>query len=108
MIDKYLVDTCEVYQTAFDVYGDHVTTTHTDVPCRFRYITSIRRGSNEETNDTDAMIWFSANQNVARGTVLKYDGYFYKIERMTKAMRLGQTKVQFLKCDLKAISIGIS
>lgn len=108
MLEEYLVDTCYKVTTVRNEYGDYLQTATTALNCRFRYINSIRRGSHEESNDSDAMIWFAPEESIEHGSIILFDSVYYQVERIYKAKRLGEADVQFLKCELKIIDLGIS
>jgi hypothetical protein len=106
MLDEYLVQTCDLVTIIKDEYGDYTESTTTSLPCRFREISTVRRSSHAELRDADAMVWFTANSGVSVADVIKFDGIHYQIERLTKARRLGESEVQFIKCDVKVIAIS--
>lgn len=108
MLEEYLVDECKIVSPTRNEYGDFTDSASEVVKCRFREITTLRREVNGEIEDADAQIWFSPTENVENGTIIYYDGVYYEVERITKARRLGETEIQFLKCDLKITDIGIS
>lgn len=108
MLDDYLVQTCKLVSPSRDEYGDYIDGEGTELACRFREINTIQRGTHRETNDSDAMIWFAAGAAVQKGNIILFEGVNYQIERINKARRLGETDVQFIKCDLKVTDIGIS
>ena len=109
MLDGYLVQTCQKVSTTQDAYGDHFRSlSNVTLSCRFRDITMVRRGTHEETNDSDAMMWFAPDAEIERGTIILFEEKYYQIERITKARRLGETTVQFLKCDVKFFDTAIS
>lgn len=108
MLDDYLVQTCKLVSPTRDEYGDYIDGVGTELACRFREITTVRRTTHREENDADAMIWFAADAPVAIGNIILFEGVNYQLERLTKARRLGESDVQFIKCDLKVTDIGIS
>lgn len=109
MLDEYLVDTCYKVQTVSDAYGDILDIENSEViPCRFRYNSSYVRGANQQTKDTSAMIWVASSSGISRSTYILYDGVYYKVERIIKARRLGETEVQFIKCELNEVNIAVS
>lgn len=108
MLEGYLVQTCKLVAPTRDEYGDYIDGTGTELPCRFREINTIVRGTRNELNDSDAMIWFAPGAPVAKGNIILFEGVNYQIERINKARRLGESEVQFIKCDLKVTDIGIS
>lgn len=110
MLDEYLVDECQVVETTLDDFGQEITGTTTTLPCRWRDITTIRRGANMDTADADSQVWFAASavDQVKKGTILLFEGEYYQIDKRTKAKRLGETTPQFVKCDVNKTIVGIS
>lgn len=108
MLDDYLVQTCYLVTETRNEYGDYVQGITTELACRFRYIDTVRRESNKEVNDSDAMLWLTASAPIVNGSVILYDSAYYQIERINKARRLGEDEVQFLKCDLRTIDLALS
>ncbi len=108
MLEEYLVDECKLVSPTRNEYGDYQDTASTVLKCRFREISTMRRTMNQEISDADAQIWFTSSSGVHVGNIILFDGTYYQIERLTKARRLGETEVQFIKCDLKITDIGIS
>lgn len=108
MLEGYLVQTCKLVSPTRDEYGDYIEGVGVELACRFRYINTITRGTRNETNDSDAMVWFAPTASVAVGNIILFEGVHYQIERLNKARRLGESEVQFIKCDLKVTDIGIS
>lgn len=108
MLDDYLVQSCELISPTRDEYGDYIDGAHTTLPCRFRDIGTIQRGTHREVNDADSMIWFKADAPVNVGNIILFEGVTYQIERINRARRLGESDVQFIKCDLKVTDVGIS
>jgi hypothetical protein len=108
MLDEYFVDNCKKLIKVINEYGDYEYTESDTIACRFRYISRVNRTSGNEINETDAMLWVSPETQIERGSLILYNNVVYKIETITRALRLGETSVQFLKCELLEISIGIS
>lgn len=110
MIDDYLVDECQKVSTTRDDFGQEITGVTETLSCRWRDITTIRRGANADTSDADSMVWFSAadKDKVKKGTILLFDGEYYQVDKRTPAKRLGETDVQFVKCEVTITTIGIS
>lgn len=108
MIDGYLVDQCEVIATTRNDFGDEVEGVTTVLPCRWRDITLVRRSSHMDTSDANALVHFAATAPVQRGTILKFDGEYYQVDEITKAKRLGETTVQFIKCGVTITNLGVS
>lgn len=108
MLESYFVDECQKVETTRDDFGQEITGVTTTLACRWRDITKIRRGANMDTSDADALIHFAPGTDVQRGTILLFDGDYYKVERITKAKRLGESTAQFIKCEAYINTIGIS
>ena len=110
MLDGYLVDSCQLVNTTRDDFGQEITGVTETLSCRWRDITEVRRGSNMDTNDAQSMVWFAAadQSKVTKGTILFYEGQYYQVDKCTKARRLGETTVQFVKCEVNVTTIGIS
>lgn len=81
-------------------YGDYTDTTETAVTCKFRVINTLQHNGIADSIESDAMAWFEPDSGVVRGTIIKYDGTHYKVERLTEARRLHSTSVQFIKTEL--------
>jgi len=81
-------------------YGDLVGTALTQLSCHFRYITDQVSGGSNETINSDAMAWFEPDSGIERRDILRFDNEYFRVERVTKARRLRETNVQFLKCEL--------
>lgn len=94
-------DTCSIATVTRDEWSDYSVASSTSVSCHFRRITNIRTVSHGEERDADAMVWFPAATSVDIGSIVLFDGLSYQVERLTKAHRLGESTVQFIKCDLK-------
>jgi hypothetical protein len=86
--------------TTRNAYGDYVAGSQTALPCHFRYITSLITTTASEALQSDAMAWFEADSAVVKGDVLLIDDDGFRVERVTKARRLRDTTVLFLKVDL--------
>lgn len=108
LLDHYLVDTCQLVTVTRTKYGDYKKSLSADEPCRYRPINSFQRVTFQEVKDADAMFWFRPNSTVTVGSILYYGGIYYQVERMTLAKRLGETTIQFKKCDVKVTDINIS
>lgn len=108
MIDSYFVQSCELITTTRNDFGDEIEGVSAVLSCRWRDITQIRRGSHQDTSDADALVHFPADTNVVRGSILKYNGEYYQVEQITYARRLGETTVQFVKCQCTITNLGLS
>ena len=108
MLDNYLVQTCELITTSIDDFGQRIYASAATLNCRWRDIPSVQRDSHHESSSADSMVWFAADEVVTKGSILRFDGNYYEVERITKARKLGGTAIQFLKCDVSATIIGVS
>lgn len=90
------------YKVAYTVnaYGDKTATTSTQLPCHFRNITDQVTTTSNEYINADAMAWFEPDANIVKGDVVMIDDEHWRVERLTKARKLHDNVVQFLKCDL--------
>ena len=107
-LDRHLVQTCEIVSPSRNAFGDYVNGSTVTESCRFREVSSIRRTTNSEQNDTDAMIWLGAATTAENGSIILFDSVYYQVERITKARKLGKSTIEFIKADLKITDIGIS
>jgi hypothetical protein len=108
MLEDYLVQTCEIVTATRNAYGDYVYSSGVTENCKFREISEIRRGTNQELDATDAMIWLSSSTTAVNGSIIKFDSVYYQVEKIIKAQRLGETDVQFIKAKLKINKVAIS
>lgn len=81
-------------------YGDFIPSGTTSLPCHFRVVNDIITTSNNEQIQSDAMAWFESDSGVDIQDIIKFEGEHYRVERVTKARRLRDPTVLFLKCDL--------
>lgn len=104
MLEEYLVQECELITITKNRWGDFVESSSGSLDCRFREITLAERSVHGEVLDADAQIWLEPASGVAVGNVIRFDGVDYEIDRINKARRLGESEVQFIKCDLKIVN----
>lgn len=95
-----MLQTVYLVSTTRDAYGDYTPGAETALSCHFREITQVALTGNQEQILSDAMAWFEPDSGVERNNILKIDGEHYKVEKVTKARRLHETAVQFIKVDL--------
>lgn len=86
--------------TTRNAYGDYTASGEVALVCHVRIITDAITDSNNETINSDAMMWFEPDSGVAKQDIIKYDGVHYRVERVTEARRLRDPAVQFIKADL--------
>ena len=109
MLESYFVDECTIMSSPTrNGYGDYIEGVGVVESCRWRDITTERRSTNQEIIDADAMVWLKPTTTATVGCIILHDGIHYQVERFTKAKRLGESVVQFVKCDLKITDIGVS
>jgi len=100
-----MVMDAQIVTVTRDEWSDYTEDTSTSIKCHFRQIDTTRRMTHSVENDADAMIWFAADANVEKDTIIRFDDVDYQVERIVKARRLGESTVQFLKCDLKITKV---
>lgn len=108
MLDGYFVDSCELVATQRNDFGDEIEGVTQTLACRWRDITMVRRGSHMDGSDADVLAHFAPNSPISRGSVVKHDGEYFQVEEITYAKRLGETTVQFIKCQMTVTSLGVS
>ena len=92
--------------TTRNAYGDYVASGETALACHFRYITiqaggaSSRGVRGNESVDADAMAWFEPDSGIEREDIIKFEGEHFRVEKVTKARRLRDPSVQFIKVEL--------
>ncbi len=86
--------------TTRNAYGDFNASGETALICHFRYITEQVTSTNSETIQSDAMAWFEPDSGVNRKDIIKFEGEHFRVERVTKARKLRNPSVQFIKVDL--------
>ena len=86
--------------TTRNAYGDFLPSGETALKCHFRYITEQVTSNNNEQIQSDAMAWFEPDSGINRKDIIKFEGEHFRVERITKARRLRNTPVLFLKVDL--------
>lgn len=85
--------------TTRNAYGDYTASGTTALKCHFRYITEQVTDNNEQIQ-SDAMGWFEPDSGVVKGTLIKFEGEHYRVERVIKARRLRDSSTIFLKVEL--------
>lgn len=108
MLEEYLVQSCYIITMGRNEYSDLIEVSRVLEACRFREITTVRRGTYQELIDSDAIIHLIPASTAVKGGIILFDGVYYQVERITKARRLGETTVQFVKCEVKITDIRIS
>ena len=100
--------TCEIGTQVRNRFGDYLNPSWTETICHLRYITDVRRSTQGEERQADAMVWLPADTNVAPGSLIRADGVTFQCERVTKARDLYSSQIHFLKCLLEIINVGVS
>lgn len=83
-----------------NAYGDFIASGDTALRCHFREI-STQIIDNNEVIESDAMAWFEPDSGIEKNDIIKFDSVFWQVERLTKARRLRQPAVQFIKVELR-------
>lgn len=86
--------------TTRNAYGDYTLSTEAKIPCHFREITGLSTTANNEVVVSDAMAWFEADSEVVKGSILRIEDTYYRVERLTKARPLYNVNVRFIKTEL--------
>ena len=100
-----MLQTCYKLTTSQNSYGDYTSTSETAIDCHFRYINQQIFDSNNQVIQSDAMLWTDIDSGIALKSIIKYEGEHYIVEKVTKARRLRETEVQFLKFELKRYGV---
>jgi len=108
MLEHYLNQTAQKVSTTRDKFGDYLQTSLTEVSCRFRYIRNLRRETNREISDSDALMWFAPTHEVSIGDHYLYEGVYYQVDRVLKARKLDNATVHFIKCEVTVYPLGVS
>jgi hypothetical protein len=98
VISHALTQTCTIIETSLNRFGDYVEQDGAQYRCRFRDITDISELPNNETTGSQAILWLDANAPVQRGTIVKIENEYFRIDRITKARKLTSSNVEFIKC----------
>lgn len=99
---------CQKVEVTRNEWDDRIMGPTATLQCHFRQIDFQTRINHGEQNDADAMVWFAAGTNISLGDTIIFDSVYYQVEKITKAVRLGEDTVQFIKCDLQIIDLGLS
>lgn len=84
--------------------NDKVYQSYEVVKCHFREINRYEAGvatNNREETRSDAFAWFAADEPCDEGSIYKIEGQYYRAIRVTKARRLGESDIQFIKAELE-------
>ena len=100
MISHLLNQTCELVTTSHNKYGEQTYESSEEIACKFREITEVSKFSNREDIQADALLWVEPETDINRGSIVKVEDQYYRVERLTKARKNTET-VQFIKCLLE-------
>jgi len=92
-----MLQTCNVFPTTVNKFGEQVLGATTPIPCKFRYIDALDKAANREGIQSDAMAWFATGASVVEGTIFRVDGEVYRVHKIIKARRLYSSDIRFLK-----------
>lgn len=95
-----MMHTAYKVNTTRNAYGDFIASTSASYKCHIREINQVITTSNDETVQSDAMAWFEPDADIQEQDIIKFEDTHYRVERITKARRLRNPAVLFLKCDL--------
>lgn len=108
MLEGYLVQTCRIVTVGRNLFGDSIIASSVAENCRFRNIPTIRRTTNQEVNDTDALVHLAPNSSITKDKYILFDGVYYQPERIIYARKLGSDTIEFIKVEVKVTDIMIS
>lgn len=86
--------------TSRNAYGDFVAGAKTALPCHFRSLTELVTTNGNEAVRSDAMAWFEPDSGIVKSDVLVIDDEGWKVNKVTKARKLRNPSVQFIKVIL--------
>lgn len=92
-----------MHHTAYKVtvtrnaYGDYLPSGETAMACRFRAISEIVTGTNNETIQSDAMAWFEPDSGIVKKDIVKIEGEHYMVERTIGGADFKTTNIPFVK-----------
>lgn len=100
--------TAKLVQTAYKVsqgrneYNDVVYRTATTAsPCLYRDISLVQETGNTEVTTLDGLLWFDADEVVAKGDVYLLETQYLRIEKVIVARsRLRANAIEFYKCEV--------
>lgn len=101
-LDARLVETATKITTTVNEYGDIQYGATSSSPCLYRDISTISQITNRQEVSIDGLLWFGANENVARGDIYYHpDEGYLRVEKVIKAKRLvADNSHQFVKCEV--------
>ena len=96
LITHILTQEAGIIDTTTNKYGDQKLVSASAVPCHFRYITGIEKNINAEGMNSEAMIWFEPDLDIAEASLVQIEGKYWRIDRLIKARRFSEDII-FLK-----------
>jgi len=99
-----MLHTAHKVTTTRNAYGDYIFGAETALVCHFRYITEQVFADNQ-TIQSDAMAWFEADSGIDRKSIIKFNGEHFIVERVTRARRLRNTDIQFIKVEMRKYGV---
>ena len=85
--------------TTRNVYGDYSASTESPLKCHVRVITEQVSSTSNESVQSDAMFWFEADSGIEKEDLIKFEGEYYRVERIVEARRLRNPTILFLKVE---------
>lgn len=101
-LDALLVETATKVNITENEFGDVNYGSTSSSACLYRDISTLSQIVNRDEVDIDGLLWFGADENVAKGDIYYHssEGYL-KIVRIIKAKRLvADNTLQFIKCEV--------
>lgn len=101
-LDNKLVQTAYLITATRNKYGDIEFGAQTELACLYRDISLLDINVvNREEVDVDGIFWFKADSGVEQGSVILFEGVYYRVERIVKARRrVADNSLQFIKCEV--------
>lgn len=96
-----MVHTITRVTTNRNAYGDYIQTAVEDISCHFREINNTDATTAPEEAQSDALLWLDPTVAVVENDIFQFDGNYYRVERVTKARRLRNPNVVFIKCEMQ-------
>lgn len=101
-----LPQTCVIVSSTRNIFGDIVNTgtAGETINCKFRQIIDFQTtATNREEYTSNAMLWTESDANVAIGTVILFDGVYYRTIEVIEARKIDSSAIEFLKCKLERL-----
>lgn len=100
ILTHLLSQTNRVLITVLNKYGSQDFVSGSNELCRFRELTGIQKGTNQELINADAMSWHEPTSNIVEGSIMRIGNKFYRVDKLVRARKMGGT-VEFIKCFLQ-------